>query len=50
MGGKHGWHKAVNARRPLSTSLATGLATGLVLVRQAYDPPAQFLDTATRLV
>jgi hypothetical protein len=46
IGKKHGWTKAVNAAAAISTILAAAL----VLVRQAYDPPAQFLDTATALV
>jgi hypothetical protein len=41
IGWKHDWAKAVNAAAVLST---------VVLVQQAYDPLAQFLDTAICLV
>jgi hypothetical protein len=44
--GKHGCTKAVNAAAAISTILATAV----VLLRQAHDPPAQFLDSATALV
>jgi hypothetical protein len=46
IGGKHSYAKAVNAAEAISTSLATAFT----LPRQATDPLAQFLDTATRLV
>jgi len=42
--GKHDWAKAVNAAAALSTAVV------LVLLRQAYDLLAQFLDTAIGLV
>jgi hypothetical protein len=37
---------AVNA----AAAISTGLAAALVLVRQAYDPAAQFLDSTAGLV
>ena len=44
--GKHSPAKPVNA----AAALSTGLARLSCVLRQAYDPPAQFLDTAAPLV
>jgi hypothetical protein len=46
IGGKHSPAKPVNA----GAALSTGLARPSCVLRQAYDPPAQFLDTVGHLV
>jgi len=44
--GKHGPAKPVNA----AAAFSTGCACPSCVLRQAYDPPAQFLDSTAGLV